>query len=317
MSKPTFTRKSITSIQQTIVLGTSGLGGVWGPINEQESISTILTALQQGVSAIDTAPSYSEAERILGLALREWKGPRPFLSSKAGRLKSHDAHTTFTDYSSDGLRRSLKSTLALLNVDYLDLLFLHEPQLVQPNAIPDILETFQSFKKEGLVRKLGLGGNMPSYFESYMGGDNFEYISGFLRMNACNLDVFNYDVDFFKKRGVEYFNASVLHFGLLGERFQHYQQYKPGEHHWLRIEDVERANLLKKLSERHEIPLSTLALRYAISIDEADRIVLGAANQSQFDQLWQAVLAGPLPEDLFNEITSMILNHNTTSVITP
>ncbi len=71
-----------------LVLGTSGLGGVWGPVDEKESIKAILYALEQGVEVIDTAPSYNKAQEYLGKALQRWNGKRPFISTKIGRLQA-------------------------------------------------------------------------------------------------------------------------------------------------------------------------------------------------------------------------------------
>ncbi|HZI24643.1 MAG TPA: aldo/keto reductase, partial [Chryseolinea sp.] len=109
-AKPTYAKNYVSSRIDggpRLVLGTSGLGGVWGPVNEDESVKAILSALENRIFSIDTAPSYANAEAIVGEALKHWKGVRPHLSTKVGRLKAYDAHTTHTDYSDEGIRRSL------------------------------------------------------------------------------------------------------------------------------------------------------------------------------------------------------------------
>ncbi|MGY0036414.1 aldo/keto reductase [Pedobacter sp. NJ-S-72] len=57
------------SLTDNLVLGTAGLGGVWGKVDAYESISTIVHAIEQGILAIDTAPAYGDAEFFLGEAL--------------------------------------------------------------------------------------------------------------------------------------------------------------------------------------------------------------------------------------------------------
>ena len=308
-TRPTYTRNYVSSRIDggpRLVLGTSGLGGVWGPVNEDDSVNAILSALENRVSSIDTAPSYANAEAIVGKALKQWKGVRPHLSTKVGRLKAYDAHTTQTDYTDGGIRRSLEQSLETLGVDFIDLLFLHEPHLVPKEEIPRILSRLLHYQNKGLICKIGIGGNMPAYFRPFMGKGKFEAVSGFLRMNACNLDAFHDDTHFFSESSITYYNASVLHFGLLGDKFSHYRNNFERERDWLKESDIKAAERVEEISRRCATSLSTLAFRYAISIEEADKIVIGATKMIELKELLQAWKMGPLPLEIFEEITSAI-----------
>ncbi|MFY0599475.1 MAG: aldo/keto reductase [Cyclobacteriaceae bacterium] len=292
-----------------LVLGTSGLGGVWGGVQTHESIDAILYALEVGVGAFDTAPSYSEAESVLGGALREWTGARPFVSTKVGRLKAASAHEFKLDYSSDGMRRSVENSLKTIGVDHVDLLFLHEPQLVEKEEIPRILDVLVQFKEEGLINKIGIGGNLTDNFRPHMGKGKFEVISGFLKMNACNLDAFRDDVSFIKEQGLAYYNASILHFGLMGNRLSTYKENFDQESDWLQKRDISVAEDIQKLAEENNMSFSVLAQRYAFGIAEADRIVAGAKNIDQIKRTLSDWEQGPLSEELFNDVTQIIFKH--------
>jgi len=308
-AKPTYTKNYVSSRIDggpRLVLGTSGLGGVWGPVNEDDSVKAILFALENRIFSIDTAPSYANAEATVGKALKRWKGVRPHLSTKVGRLKAYDAHTTQTDYSDEGIRRSLEQSLNALGVDFIDLLFLHEPQLVPKEEIPRILSCLLHYKDRGLICKIGVGGNMPEYFKPFMCKDKFEVVSGFLRMNACNLDAFREDTHFFLERRITYYNASILHFGLLGDKFSHYWSNFDRERDWLKESDLQAAERLEKISRKYATSLSILAFRYAISIEEADKIVIGPTKMTELQELLQAWKMGPLPLEIFEEITGTI-----------
>jgi aryl-alcohol dehydrogenase-like predicted oxidoreductase len=310
-ARPTYAKNYVTSRVDggpRLVLGTSGLGGVWGPVNEDDSVKAILFALENKILSIDTAPSYANAEAIVGKALKRWKGGRPHLSTKVGRLKAYDAHTTQTDYSNEGIRRSLEQSLYALGVDFVDLLFLHEPHLVPKEEIPRILTCLLQCRDSGLICKIGIGGNMPEYFRPFMGKDKFEVVSGFLRMNACNLDAFREDTLFFSERSIAYYNASVLHFGLLGDKFSHYWTNFERELGWLKESDLRAAERVERISRKYATSLSTLAFRYAISIEEADKIVIGPTKMSELKELLQAWNMGPLPLEMFEEITGVIPN---------
>ncbi|RED94982.1 aldo/keto reductase [Marinoscillum furvescens] len=312
IQRPTFRADYKTSDKfdggPRLVLGTSGLGGVWGGVTLDESKDAILYALERGARAFDTAPSYASAQEVLGAALKEWTGEKPFISTKVGRLKAESAHDMKLDYSSEGIRRTLESNLEILGVDRIDLLFLHEPQCVEKSDIPRLLEQMQGFVSEGLVSRLGIGGNLTEDFKPFMGKGKFEVISGFLKMNACNLDAFISDVSFIKEKGLAYYNASILHFGLLANRLAAYKENFENEP-WLTKRDIAITEDLQPLAEQYRMSLPILAQRYAFGIQEADRIVGGAKNQSQIERTLDAWEQGPLSSSLFDTVTDVILNH--------
>lgn len=293
--------------KKRFVFGTSGIGGVWGGINEADSIDTLLAVLESREFAIDTSPSYANAETYLGKAIKEFNGPLPFISTKVGRLRAEDAYTTLLDYSNEGITKSLYRSLETIGIPKIDLLFLHEPHLVSPREIPRILDLLLSFKADGLVDLIGIGGNLTEAFKPFMGKGNFEVVSGFLRMNACNLDAFKIgDVAFMKTLEIAYYNASILHFGLLGSRLDNYTKTFEQEKNWLKRKELDLAHKLKVLALANNISLVSMSQRFALSIAEADRIVVGAKNLAQFRNTYQDILQGPLPQGLFQLILELV-----------
>lgn len=301
-----YSKSSAFENQSRLVYGTSGIGGVWGPVRESESIEALLYALNNGISVFDTAPSYANSELYVGKALRQWKGVRPFVSSKIGRLKGTDAFDMKLDYSAEGMKRSIHNTLETLGLDYLDLLFLHEPHMVPLHEIGRILETLNEFKSLGLTKRIGVGGNPTPEFMQYITKDNFDVVSGYLRMDACNLSVFDGEIQQYKKEGIAYYAASALHFSLLGNRFQKYiDEGVDGE--FITKTDLNNAIEVKAIADSEGMPLPTLAQRYLFSIAEADRIVMGARNTEQIKATVSDWQSGKLSEEIFNKITAVIL----------
>lgn len=310
-TKPTYIKgdyqkSSFFSGQSRLVCGCSGLGGVWSPVEESVAVEAMMYALERGVRVFDTAPSYNMSQTYLGKALRQWKGEKPFISTKVGRLKAEKADDCIVDYTPETMRKSVHESLEVLGIDKIDLLFLHEPHLVPVEKMDEIMDCLQSFKKEGIVGMLGIGGNPIERFYPHMIKDNFDVLSGFLKMDACNLSGFEKDIPQIREENIGYYAASALHMGLLGRRLDMYNEDRPNNE-WITNLDVDTAMKTNEIAKKHNIPLSRLALRYLFSMEEADRVVVGPHTQVQLADLLDAWDEGVLSEDIFNEITENII----------
>lgn len=288
-----------------LVYGCSGLGGVWGETNYDKSVDCLLYAFENGITSLDTSPSYNQSETVVGRALAQWKGKRPFISTKVGRLKSHSAHETVVDYSPERMKRSVLESLETLGVDQVDLLFLHEPYLVPLDRIEEIVDTLRSFVDAGYTKLIGAGGNPTDAFRPYITHENFQVVSGFLKVNACNLSGFEKDLPHNHQQGVAYYAASALHFSLLGNRFDQFCEERPNDE-WVTNRDVDNAITVKAIADREGMKLSTLAQRFLFSVKEANRVVMGARKIEQIKSTVDDWKEGALPEVLFNEIVETV-----------
>nr|WP_199080724.1 aldo/keto reductase [Pedobacter sp. ASV19] len=287
------------SVEHDLVLGTAGIGGVWGKVDAKASVETILKALEQGISAIDTAPSYGDAEEYVGDALNQWKGTKPRLSTKVGRLKSHKNDEAYYDYSADRMKLSVDNSLQTLGQTALDVLFLHDPAAIQPEEIESVLQQMQAFKSAGYTKRLGLGGNPPKWMEPFLKDSPFDVFMEHNRLNACCLDALDTTVPLYIQNGKEYYAASPLNMGLLGCNFLAFTTDPP---HWLDLKLVEQAKKVNLIAEKYRIPLQVLAHRFLITVPYPVKTVIGAANQEQLADALFAFRAGSLPSEIYHEI---------------
>src|SRR5690242_1296614 len=293
------TELSAYPLWNKIALGTAGIGGIWGKVDDRESVRTILLALENGIQDIDTAPAYSEAERYVGMALRKWKGSKPAISTKAGRLKGGSAFEAIYDYSPDALEKSLINSIKTLGVETIDLLFLHDPEAVPAAAIEPALERLQVFKQKGYIRRIGLGGNFTGRFEKYIREKYFDVIMEFNRLNACNTDALIKDVPLCRALEIQFYAASPLNMGLLGKRYFDYIERPPD---WISPRTLLVSRKLKELSESNNLLLSSLAHRFLLGITGIDKIVFGAANREELNATLNDIRNGPLAAELFQKI---------------
>lgn len=295
-------RKSPAFLRRCI-LGTAGLGGVWGNVNPDESVSSILQSLENGITAIDTAPAYGDAEFFIGKALQQWQGRMPQISTKVGRLKSYATDECFYDYSSEGMKKSVEDSLNVLGVPVIDTLFLHEPSVIKEDDADRIIETLISLKQMGYAKRLGVGGNSPDWFKKYITPDVFEVVMEYNRLNACNLDALHTSLPDCESKGIEFYVASPLHMGLLGSRFESFTANPPA---WLDKNVIETAKRVKAIADRYGLSLPSLAHRFLLSLSHDFKIVIGAVDSYQLQQSICDFAEGPLSCELFDEIRALI-----------
>lgn len=284
---------------EKIILGTAGLGGVWGKVNTEESITTIVDALSRGICALDTAPAYGDAEEFVGQAMARWSGARPIISTKVGRLKSYRSDQAEYDYTNEGMNRCVDNSLKTLGIEQVDVLFLHEPAVVPCHEIEQVVMQMQYFKEQGYAKKIGIGGNLPKQFEPFLQDDVFDVIMEYNRLNACSIDALHTTIPACAHANKAYYAASPLNMGLLGCSYDEFLNFPPN---WLDSKSIEQAERINAIAERYALPLDVLALRFLYNIPASFKVVLGAADKDQLMSSLRAVEAGVLPDDIYNEI---------------
>lgn len=109
--------------------GAFGLKGVFGPFDETAAIDAIHQSWDSGVNLVDTARHYGESEAIVGRALADWSGPRPFIASKAecvGPAKQWGMPVPVEECFPPGhITREAETSLRELGVDVIDLYQTH------------------------------------------------------------------------------------------------------------------------------------------------------------------------------------------------
>src|SRR5947209_10376250 len=138
-------------------LGGSGWEFAWGPQDDKDSIAAIHRALELGVNWIDTAAVYGlgHSEEVLARALKEWRGPRPYVFTKCvmrwnekGRIK--------TEFGAASIRRECEESLRRLQVKTIDLYQIHWPPEDNGPGLEEAWQTLAALQKEGKVRWIGV-----------------------------------------------------------------------------------------------------------------------------------------------------------------
>ncbi len=114
-------------------------------LRDQSGADAVTAAIELGYTHIDTASGYNN-EEIVGLGIRQSGRARQdlFVTTKVGR----------DDLAAAAVRTSAEASLARLQLDYVDLLLIHWPNLEVP--LDETLDVFAQLVDGGKVRTIGI-----------------------------------------------------------------------------------------------------------------------------------------------------------------
>lgn len=143
-----------------IGLGCMGMTHGYGPSNEKENLTVLEKAVEIGCNFWDTADFYSAGrnEELLGKILKK-KKEKVFIATKVGiafNLNEEINQDTQNKVNGEAkyIKKAIERSLNRLNVDYIDLCYLHR---VDPNTpIEETIDAMKDLVNEGKIRYLGL-----------------------------------------------------------------------------------------------------------------------------------------------------------------
>ena len=137
----------------TISFGAWAIGGTWGNVKDDESLSALYRALDLGVSFFDTADVYGDGRSEQLLARLHRERSEPFhVATKVGRRS--DPHVA-AGYNKANLTSFVERSLKNLDVEALDLLQLHCPP-TDVFYMPEVFAILDDLVKDGKLLYYGV-----------------------------------------------------------------------------------------------------------------------------------------------------------------
>ncbi len=257
-----------------IGLGAWPIGGGMGNMGDRDSIDTVRTAIDSGITLLDTAQAYRTSEATLGRALKDGYRERCFLATKVSR-----------QYSRGDIENAIENSLRNLDVDYVDLYQIHSWNPQYP--IEESMETMARLQEQGKTRFIGVSNfNAAQMQQAY---DIAPFHSNQPRYNMFDRNIEAEDLDFCRQTGIGILAHSPLGKGLLTGK------YAPGH---VFSEDDERANSsrfqgdlfarylavadeLQSVAADKNMTMVQLAIAWLLRREEVTCVLVGAKNPDQ------------------------------------
>lgn len=304
-----------------IGLGTWAIGGGdwgmgWGAQSKQDSIETILEALELGINWIDTAHAYGfgVAEEVVAEALSQWQD-KVLVATKCGVLPKHDrAPERFISPAT--IRQEIEGSLRRLRVEIIDLYQIHWPSPVE--NLEKCWQTLLQLRAEGKVANVGV---CNCYLEELkLLGDPNLITSNQPMYNMLERKIESDVIPWCNEHNVGILAYSPMHSGLLtGKVTQEWFLSLP-ENDWRKhkadhpvVSPLHTESGLEKFiafqSELEEISnengrtVGELAVAWVLRKSEVTSAIVGARKKGQISQICR-VSENPLrqdEEDLINQ----------------
>ncbi|WP_299866532.1 aldo/keto reductase [uncultured Hoeflea sp.] len=305
--------------------GTAPIGNIFREIDEETSDAMIQHAWDAGVRYYDTAPMYGHglAELRTGHSLR-WKERDEFvLSSKVGRIlkpaRKQDIDyapwtnagrfTMHFDYSYDGTMRAFEDSLQRLNLEYMDICFIHDIDVFtrgdeQPEVFKAAMDgswkALSKLRDEGVVKAIGVGVNEWQVCQAALEQRDFDCFLLAGRYTLLEQESHDSFLPLCEARGAAVvvgggFNSGILATGAVdGAKYN----YAPAP-----VEIMDRVRKIEAVCADFDVPLPAAALQFVVAHPAIPTFMAGTRTVAQLDQnlKW---FSHPIPADFWATLKS-------------
>jgi D-threo-aldose 1-dehydrogenase len=283
-----------------LCVGTSPLGNTPLPYRHdvplQEALATVRRVFEGPINFLDTGNNYGDAERRIGIVLRELGGiPDGFVVQT-----KVDRDMTSGDFSGDRIRRSVHESLERLGLERLGLVHLHDPENIsfEEGVAPGgPLEAMQALHEEGLIAHLGVAGGPIELLQRYIRTGAFAVVLTHNRFSLVNQSAEPLLAEA-QDLGVAVLNAAPFGGGVLAgaPQSQGYYAYREAG-----PEILARIDALDAACRHREVPLAAAALQFSMRDPRVVSTVVGASRPERVDRMVE-LASRPIPPELWDEL---------------
>ncbi len=285
-----------TGLQLPILsFGASSLGAEFRSIDIQEAMRAVRTAIDSGMTFIDTSPFYGRgmSEVLLGVALQDVPRDRYLIGSKLGR---YDA--SHFDFSAKRVVESVDVSLKRLRVDHLDLCLCHDLEFVEMSQIvEETLPALRRVQQQGKVRFVGVSGYPMKMFRYVLDRAPIDVLLSYNHYTLQNTMLEGL-IPLAKAKGTGVMNAAPFSARLLSNApLPSWHKATP--------EVREVAQKAADHAAKRGSDIAKLALQFSIRNPDIATCIAGSASSERVAQ-WAKWVEEPVDEPLLKEIQAIL-----------
>jgi len=291
--------------------GTSSLGSMpdtYGyEVPEERAQETLKRFFKGPVNLLDTSRNYGmgESELRIGRAIKNNSGwPNNFiLSTKLDR----DMNTL--GFNKDRARKSLEESLNALNLDKVDILFLHDPEHTKDvNEITKkggSMDELFKIKEEGLCKAVGLAmGKVDMMFPMLKEWD-FDVIINHNRFTLLNRQA-NEMYDYAYEKNISIINAAPYAGGVLAKGTQNFKKITYQDATEEKLAPVKE---IEKICNKYNVEMGAAALQFSLNDNRITSTLCGVTSIKSIEKNLEWA-EKDIPQDFWDEIKNLTYSTN-------
>jgi len=300
--------------------GVAALGNLYRPLADDVWPGIVPAAWEAGIRYFDTAPHYGLglAEKRLGAGLQEYPRDAFVLSTKVGRVLEPnpdyregdtDLGNLFAvpstlrrrlDYSRDGVLRSIEDSLTRLGLDRIDVVFVHDPDEHEREALDGAFPALDELRAQGVIRSYGAGMNQSAMLTRFVRETDLDIVMCAGRYTLLDPSAEQDLLPAAAERGVSVAVAAVFNSGILAtDRPVAGATYDYGAAPDALLARVFR---IADIAAPYGVTVPQLAVQFPLRHPAVATVVLGADSAAQITRN-AGLAAVPVPDALWAELS--------------
>ena len=277
-------------LKNRIGLGTFPLANVFAPVDKNKAKDIVKTFLDNGGYFLDCAPMYGfgEVEVLLGEVFKEYSREKFYIATKCGYIdvEGKTFQTIQKSGKYDGVIRECERSLKRLQVDYIDLYFMHSPDPKVP--IEETLRGLEKLQTAGKIKNIGVSNVNLKELKEYNKTGKIKFIQN--RFSLINQSIDSEIQKYLMENNIKLVPYQVIDRGQLSNRSVTGlelgdKDLRKGRSDWLEgqtslITFWVKENLLP-LAKEFNISIEQLSMSWVLEQEFMGFIIVGATNPDQ------------------------------------
>lgn len=297
--------------------GCAGIGNHLRAMTDAEARTLLEAAWESGIRHFDTAPHYGLglSELRLGAFLATKRRDEYVVSTKVGRLLVDDPGGAgrlddegfvvpaltrrVWDFTEEGVRRSLASSLDRLGLAEVDTVYLHDPERWDlDRGLGDGLPALAKLKAEGLAHRVGVGSMSATALDAAARSGLVDVLMAAGRYTLADQSMAHETLPDCVAQGVDVVAAAVFNGGLLAA-----EPTPDSTFDYAPVPDdvLDHARRTAEVCARFGVPLAAAALHFPLRHQAVVSVVAGGVESAQIATN-AGYLAMGLPDELWTAL---------------
>lgn len=268
-----------------IALGTNAVGGhnLYNNLDEEQGKDVVRNAIDNGITLLDTAYIYGpeRSEELVGEVVQEYPREKIQVATKGSHV-INDNGDVHQNNEPEFLKQQVEKSLKRLNLDYIDLFYIHFPDDNTPKD--QAVAALKELKDEGKIKAIGVSNfSLDQLKEANKDGYVDVVQLEYNLLHRENEEVMAYAAE----NNITFIPYFPLASGILAGKytedttFDDHRKTRRDFQPEIFKENIRRVNELQDIADAHHTSIANIVLAFYLTRPALDVVIPGAKKADQ------------------------------------